>query len=559
MQISWMTLSPGKLLSVVSLFFAIYPVSAQPAKVEGGVVNGALGGPVSGAKIRLCALPESKTSTAVGICTMAYSDIEGRFVFSKAKAGRFYLAGESAGYLSDNLVQNGRGSSDFELHAGETRSFRLMLWPESSVSGRLVDENGRPLAGVDVSAIREDASLGRRFVSQYQYRGSSSGVSTDKNGEFRICEMKPGRYYLEADIEPWRQFGDPWLKKGYIPAYYPDSPTLATATLLCIGASEQRKVDFHLTPRPAHAVRGRLVVPSDFKRDFDPLWGLRRDDGEYYGQWTDEEFDHRTGAFEMRSVPSGSYNLEIQTGLYDTDLVANRSFIVEDADVNDLKLPMERRFSLKAKVKFPDGFHSSTPYSVLLNLEPDGTTKMVEAGQTISNEGVVTFSRLQQGHHKLYLFTDDPVYIQSARYDDQDVLTKGLSIHGPSAGVLSITLERASAEVNGVVSGDGDVPVAGADVKLITQGDDSPFVFRSVNADGMGRFALKGVPPGRYNLVALNEAVRDWEFGSFEFDQVKRWATEIRVEDVAISGVRVKATTLRFPSTGTRSSRNQWN
>jgi hypothetical protein len=247
-------------------------------------------------------------------------------------------------------------------------------------------------------------------------------------------------------------------------------------------------------------------------------------------------------------VPSGSYNLEIQTGIYDTDLVANKSFMVADADVNDLELSFEKRFSLKAKVQFPEGFHSSTPYSVLFNLEPDGTTKMTEAGQTMSKEGVVTFSRLQPGHYKLYLFTDDPVYIQSARLDDQNVLTNGLSIHGPSASVLIITLASASAEVTGVVSGDGDIPIAGADVKLIAHGDDSPFVFRSVNADGMGRFALKGVPPGRYNLVALNEAVRDWEFGSFEFDQVKRWATEIRVEDVTISGVRVKATTLRFPS-----------
>ena len=44
--------------------------------------------------------------------------------------------------------------------------------------------------------------------------------------------------------------------------------------------------------------------------------------------------------------------------------------------------------------------------------------------------------------------------------------------------------------MNGVVSGDGGIPVAGADVKLIGQGDDSPFVLRSVNADGKGRFAL---------------------------------------------------------------------
>jgi hypothetical protein len=85
-------------------------------------------------------------------------------------------------------------------------------------------------------------------------------------------------------------------------------------------------------------------------------------------------------------------------------------------------------------------------------------------------------------------------------------------------------------------------------VKLIAQGDDSPFVLKSIVADGQGRFALKGVPPGRYKLVALNEARRDWEFGSFEFDQVKRWAKEIQVEDSSLTGVKLEATTLRFPS-----------
>jgi len=220
-----------------------------------------------------------------------------------------------------------------------------VLRPDSFVSGRVVDESGQPLAGINVSAIREDASHGRRFVAQYQYLGGSSGASTNENGEFRIGEMKPGRYYIEA--EPSRKLGSSWLKKGYIPEYFPDSKTLAAATLLCIGAGEQHNVEFHLTPMPAHNVRGKLKVPSGFKGDFEPLWGLRRDDGVYYGQFTEEEFNHQTGAFEMKSVPSGSYNLEIQTGIYDTDLVANKSFIVADADVNDLELSLERRFSPK--------------------------------------------------------------------------------------------------------------------------------------------------------------------------------------------------------------------
>jgi len=358
--------------------------------------------------------------------------------------------------------------------------------------------------------------------------------------------MKPGRYYIEA--EPSRKLGSSWLKKGYIPEYFPDSKTLAAATLLCIGAGEQHNVEFHLTPMPAHNVRGKLKVPSGFKGDFEPLWGLRRDDGVYYGQFTEEEFNHQTGAFEMKSVPSGSYNLEIQTGIYDTDLVANKSFIVADADVNDLLMPLEKRFTLRAKVEIPKSFHASTRYSVLFNLEPDGTGKLIEAGQPISEKGEATFNRLQPGHYKLYLFTDDPIYIKSARLVDQDALTNGLFLHGPSSDVINITLASAKAEVNGVVFGEGGSPVAGADVKLIAQGDDSPFVLRSVTADAKGRFTLKGVPPGKYRLVALNEAVRDWEFGSFEFDQVKRQAKEIQVDEVTLSDVAVQATTLRFPS-----------
>ena len=50
---------------------------------------------------------------------MAVSDRDGRFIFSKARSGHFYLAGESDGYLRNMLVQNGEGGSEFDLHAGE--------------------------------------------------------------------------------------------------------------------------------------------------------------------------------------------------------------------------------------------------------------------------------------------------------------------------------------------------------------------------------------------------------------------------------------------------------
>lgn len=531
------------------LFLAAVPrASTQVARVEGIAVNGANGEPIAGAKIRLCAQPPGAKAMAVGICTSAVSDHDGRFIFSKAEPGHFYLDGEAEGYLRNALVQNGHGESGFDLHAGESRSFRFVLWPEGTISGRIVDENGKPIAGIDVSAIRDDSSFGRRFISLYQYWGGQSEAATDKEGVFKIGELKPGRYYLEAGIAAWRRSDGTLLKTGRIPAYYPGSHILAASRPLCMGAGEQLKIEFHLKPTPTFSVRGKIELPPDFKRNFEPLWGLRREDGQYYGQWTDEEFDHTSGTWDIRNLPPGSYNLEIQTGIYDTDLVANSSFTITDADVNDLVLPMRLRFSLRAKVRLPEGFHPSTPYSVLFKLEPDGTAELTDDGQPLAKDGEVVFNRLQPGHYRLYLFTDDPVYVQSAKLADQDVLHDGLSLHGPSNDALDITLAIANSELDGVVDGDNGIPVSGADVKFIAQGEDAPYVFRSVVADAKGHFVVKGIPAGNYNLVALKEAVRDREFGAFEFDQVKGQATPIVVRDASVTGISLKSTNLRYAS-----------
>jgi len=119
--VGWAIRSMNRVLAGLSIFVAFIPALAQLAKVEGVVVNGATGGAVAGAMLRLCEQPKSNKTMATGICTMAYSGHDGRFAFTKAKAGHFYLEGESNGYLRDYLVLNGRGGSDFDLHAGETR------------------------------------------------------------------------------------------------------------------------------------------------------------------------------------------------------------------------------------------------------------------------------------------------------------------------------------------------------------------------------------------------------------------------------------------------------
>jgi hypothetical protein len=65
---------------------------------------------------------------------------------------------------------------------------------------------------------------------------------------------------------------------------------------------------------------------------------------------------------------------------------------------------------------------------------------------------------------------------------------------------------------------------------------------------------VKGVPPGKYSLVALKETVRDREFGAFEFDQVKQWAIPIEVREASVAGISIKSTNLRYAASACRTS-----
>ena len=57
---------------------------------------------------------------------------------------------------------------------------------------------------------------------------------------------------------------------------------------------------------------------------------------------------------------------------------------------------------------------------------------------------------------------------------------------------------------------------------------------------------IAGVPPGNYDLVALNDAARDWEFGPSEWAQVKDLAKHVEVGDSTQANVDLKATAVRY-------------
>lgn len=521
---------------------------AQTTKIEGygsveGIVSNVVtGDPVHGAKVYLCSAP--KDEKAIPRCLTTDADSDGRFVFTGRPAGHYTVQGEATGFLSDSIVVDGSGSRKFDLAAGNVLTVHLRLWPEGAITGRVVDEEARPMPGISAAAIGERYFLGTRSLC----RCGPSDVLTDKDGEFRIGALKPGSYFIEAFFDSPGKHDVATVKKGYLPTYYPGAAFLSSATPVCVGAGQQVRVEFKLSPRVTYHARAKLILPTSFKQNFEPISGLRGEYGQLMTDW-EQEYDHSSSILTVTRLTPGSYDLDTATGIYSTDPTARLRFTVTDKNLDGMVLTLQEPVALQVSILLPLGFRTSTAYSLRLRLQRDGEEMdgiMAESGWPITTGGQLPHPALQPGHYKLFLFTEDGLYVKSARFGQQDVLTQGMTLEGTPKEALVVTLERAPGELRGKVVSSWAAPVSAADVKLISQGEDSHYVVKSTSTDRNGDFDFAGVPPGSYDVVALSEAVRDWEFGPDEWVAVKAFAKHVEVGDSTHTPLELHATTVTY-------------
>jgi hypothetical protein len=125
---------------------------------------------------------------------------DGKFSFRGLKEGKYRLVAVRVGsalypveYGQRNLKQRGL---NFPIAAGESKKdIRLEMIPTGVITGRVVDEDRRPMGHVVVMALVIQYLRGER--SAYIERT----VLTDEHGDYRIYWLGPGNYYLAAVYE----------------------------------------------------------------------------------------------------------------------------------------------------------------------------------------------------------------------------------------------------------------------------------------------------------------------------------------------------------------------
>jgi hypothetical protein len=170
---------------------------------------------VSGAKVTLGGAPPSVRNPVV------LTDSEGQFVFLDLPKGTYTITATKAGYADGGYGRRRPQGllQSLSLADGERiGSLTVPIWKHGVITGRVTDEAGEPMVGVNVSVLQRIISAGNRRLIPVTL------VRTDDRGIYRAASLTPGEFVVavastqaaapESVIDLQRQYRTGVLKPG---------------------------------------------------------------------------------------------------------------------------------------------------------------------------------------------------------------------------------------------------------------------------------------------------------------------------------------------------------
>jgi beta-lactamase regulating signal transducer with metallopeptidase domain len=495
-----------------------------------------------------------------GVLVVA-ADEKGEFTFRNVPPGEYTLAATQAGYVRSEYGQkrhNGPGAR-FTLQAGqELKAIVLPMEETAVISGQIRGPKGLPQANVQVHALKYGYEEGRRVLQAVRV------VRTNDEGDYRLYWLPPGQYIVMAlpllggveetllivgsdgTVGGFRPIqlpnGAPIVlpgESGNVPFYYPGTVQFDAASVLTLKPAEQRTgINLALTSPPVVHVRGTLTnlppvvagnaagpptratirleptTPSVLSRGSAPL-GMGA-------------VDIQTGAFDIRGVLPGTYNLVASAfggGRSQTSLYARVPVVVVGGDVDNVKVALAPGFNVTLRLSV-EGATDGTQLARLLPLHVMLNGRVAEPGPA-EQPGVYVVPQLAPDTYRVRIDRLQNGYVKAARYGDIDILESGVLLDKPPSSAIEITISMSAGAISGTsVSREGK-PIANAAVVLVP---DAPRrkradLYKNVMSAADGTFQITGITPGDYKVFSWSDidtgAWQDPEFLKDYEDQGK--------------------------------------
>jgi hypothetical protein len=524
-----------------------FPQPAQkPADAKGkpaGVIRGRITAADTGRPLRRAQVTVSASDS--GERRTAATNSRGEYEVRELPVGRYTLFASRGGYqgLSYGSRLPGEPGSVVSLDEEETRGDVDFALPRAAViSGRVVDETGDPLAGVNVWIMRREFFRGRRTLVP------ATSARSDDTGQYRAVGLVPGEYYILALLRETWTASEKGRKRvyGYAPTYAPSAASLGDALRVKLApGKEAANVDVALVAAPAVAISGTAR-----RSDGSPLVGTSVSLGQNvvgpqmmsFGGVTSAIVDAQ-GAWQMRNVPPGEYELSASADGGSGRENATVKVIVQDADVDGVVVTTQPAIAVNGEVVMANGapvpdLPSGRLRVTIETIGPNQPPTQIGAADDngfVKNDGRFTFKAVS-GPAVVRVATLPRGWgVKSVEVDGQEIADGVVTLKAgqPLDGVRIVLGDRFPA-VNGRVTDDH---LAGTRANVVIfPADESRWVgiadnVRATSTAQDGAFRFFTVRPGDYLAVAL-DSVQSWQTADPEFlATLKDAATKLTVRE----------------------------
>jgi hypothetical protein len=529
------------------------PAQKGTAVIRGRVVAGDTGRPLRRARISLSGVglgADARRSTSTGI--------DGSYTFKDLPAARYRITATRGGYLQLEFGQKRPNEQGRPIELGDGGTLQnvdFALPGMSGISGRITDENGEPIEGVSVYAMRSLFFEGRRRLVPV----SGSSVRTDEGGEYRVLRLAPGFYQVMATTkETWTVVdGTTETVFGYMPTYFPGIATASEARRVTVALGEQaRAIDFSMVPGRAAKVSG---IATDSKgKPFSRVSLSEEVRGLGFASFGGgpSATVAPDGTFTIRDVPPGEYTLQASRYGQEADgppEAALMTVFVDGNDIGNLALVGSNGGIVTGKVIAEDGILPKTS-SIFINIgesyrnQPPplllGAFRENRGRPTVLEDGTFTVNNVF-GRARFRVTLPDGWMVKGIRHEGRDMTDAVLELKSREqvSGVEVLITNRVT-EINGQVVDAKNAPVHDATVLLFPveaeRWFESSRSVRATRPDQQGRWQLKALPAGDYLAVALDYIEVDaWQDPEY-LESVRRYARRVTISEGAAQTVSLK-------------------
>ena len=484
--------------------------------LEGKIVNGATGEPVRKANLILRSAEMAPGSYPASYTTT--TDASGKFAMKDIEPGKYRLQANRGGFVQIEYGSRGPGRPGTTITLAPAQRMTAVdfkLTPHAVVAGRILDSDGEPVPGVQVSTMLH------RYTPRGKQLMQMGGSSTNDLGEFRIFGLAPGRYYLQAAHGMrWDAAMDrsarPGPEEGYVPTYFPGTTDPASASTIDVTAGQQLLgLELRLSKARTVRVRGRvhnmtgvtgragMIRVSLTNRD--TMFGMGGNSTVATGP------DSR---FEFGGLAPGNYT--VSAALFDgqTGFGGRLDLTIGDSNIENVVVPIVPGTTVSGEVKVEGAAPGAINLTELrVSLRPREQTAMMmyaPANDRVQPDGAFVLKNVTAEQFTVFVYPlPDGFYVKSVTMGEQDGTDAGLNFASGAGGLIRLVIAPGAAQLEGTVTNEKQEPSPGITVVAIPEKekrrDQFQFV-KTASTDQHGRFTLKNIDPGDYRIYAWEDA-----------------------------------------------------